>query len=103
MKSSQTSCLFIFFVQTFRQSHSRRSSSASQSSKSNEINSDIERLVQLQLQLHEWKEEDLNNYKRKIAQKKEGPVDSSSEEISALGEAHIKESPKIGKYIFNYR
>ena len=88
---------FLFIVQTFRQSHSRRSSSASQSIKSNEINSDIERLVQLQLQLHEWKEEDLNNYKRKIAQQKEGPVDSSSEEISALGEAHIKESPKIGK------
>ena len=53
-------------------------------------------MVQLQLQLHEWKEEDLNNYKRKIAQQKEGPVDSSSEEISALGEARIKESPKRG-------
>ena len=53
--------------------------------------------MQLQLQLHEWKEEDLNNYKRKIAQQKECPVDSSSEEISALGEAHIKESPKRGK------
>ena len=55
--------------------------------------------MQLQLQLHEWKEEDLNNYKRKIAQQKEGPVDSSSEEISALGEARIKESPKRGRYI----
>ena len=84
----------------FNPTHSRTSSSTSQSSKSatNEMSSNIDRLVQLQLQLHEWKEEDLNNYKRKIAlQQKEvtEATGSSSEEISAIGQ----NSPKRSKYV----
>ena len=62
------------------------------------MSSNIDRLVQLQLQLHEWKEEDLNNYKRKIAlQQKEvtEATGSSSEEISAIGQ----NSPKRSKYV----
>ena len=77
----------VFNLQAFKQTHSRTSSSTSQCSKSNEMISNIDRLVQLQIQLHEWKEEDLNNYKRKIAeQQKEIPEGSSSEEILAIGE-----------------
>ena len=81
----------------FNPTHSRTSSSTSQSSKSaaNEMSSNIDRLVQLQLQLHEWKEEDLNNYKRKIAlQQKEvtEATGSSSEEISAIGQSSPKRS-----------
>ena len=62
------------------------------------MSSNIDRLVQLQLQLHEWKEEDLNNYKRKIAlQQKEvtEATGSSSEEISAIGQ----NSPKRSKCV----
>ena len=60
--------------------------------------SNIDRLVQLQIQLHEWKEEDLNNYKRKIAeQQKEIPEGSSSEEILAIEENKREKSPDRGK------
>ena len=59
--------------------------------------SNIDRLVQLQIQLHEWKEEDLNNYKRKIAeQEKEIPEGSSSEEILAIEENKRENSPDRG-------
>ena len=66
--------------------------------------SNIDRLVQLQIQLHEWKEEDLNNYKRKIAeQQKEIPEGSSSEEILAIEESKREISSNRGtNYICIY-
>ena len=93
--SSQSPVLLPLLPPPTFKAGSRRTSSSSHSScskNSHEMANDIDRLVKL---VHELKEEDLNNYKRKIAEaKKSEERESSRHRDGSSEERSVSNSPK---------